>query len=58
MENEYKELLEQYPFLRRIIDTIDEVSRMDERNWDNLIEKDFAKCRRVLNILKENQLIK
>jgi hypothetical protein len=58
MENEYKELLEQYPFLRRIIDTIDEVSRMDERNWDNLIEKDFTKCRRVLNILKENQLIK
>jgi hypothetical protein len=58
MENEYKELLEQYPFLRRIIDTIDEVLRMDERNWDNLIEKDFTKCRRVLNILKENQLIK
>lgn len=57
METEYKILLKQYPFLKKIINRIDEISRMDKRNWDNSIEEDFVKCRTVLNILKENKLI-
>ena len=58
MEQQYKELIEQYPFLKKIIETIGDISRMDNRHWDNLIEEDFTKCIRVLNILKENELIK
>ena len=58
MENQYKELLKKYPFLQRIIDAVEITSRIDKREWDNMIEEDFTKCKDILDILKENQLIK
>jgi hypothetical protein len=57
MEQQYKELLQEYPFLIQIVRTVENVSRIDKRNWDNLIEEDFTKCKRILIMLKENKLI-
>jgi hypothetical protein len=57
MEQQYKELLQEYPFLIQIVRTIENISRIDKRNWDNLIEEDFTKCKRISIILKENKLI-
>jgi uncharacterized protein YutE (UPF0331/DUF86 family) len=58
MENEYKELLKQYPFLRRIIDTVEVTSQIDKREWDNIFEEDLTKCKDILDILKKYDLIK
>ena len=57
MEKEYNELIKQYPFLQQIVEQIHNIDRMDERNWDNMYEKDFTKFLRILKILKENKLI-
>jgi hypothetical protein len=56
-EHQYNELLQEYPFLIQIVRTLENVSRIDKRNWDNLVEEDFTKCKRILIILKENKLI-
>jgi len=57
MEQQYNELLQEYPFLIQIVRTLENVSRIDKRNWDNLVEEDFTKCKRILIILKENKLL-
>jgi hypothetical protein len=57
MEKEYQELIKQYPFLETIVEQIHNIDRMDERNWDNMFQKDFTKCLRILKILKENKLL-
>lgn len=58
MENQYIILLNQYPFLQRIIDAVEVISTIDKREWDNLVEEDLTKCRGILSILKEYDLIK
>ncbi len=57
MEHQYNELLQEYPFLIQIVRTLENVSRIDKRNWDNLVEEDFTKCKHILIILKENKLL-
>lgn len=56
MEKEYQELIKQHPFLQDIVEQIHNIDRMDNRNWDNMFQKDFTKCLKILKILKENKL--
>jgi len=56
MEKEYNELIKQHPFLQQIVESVEILSKADKRHWDNTFEEDFVKCRKVLNILKENKL--